>query len=81
MVAVIRPPIITIASGFCDSDPTPVEIAAGSNPMAAMAAVITTGRIRTLTPSRMASTNGSFSRIFLVEFRYQDHAILDTYTK
>lgn len=35
MVAVISPPIITIASGFWLSDPMPVDTAAGIKPIAA----------------------------------------------
>ncbi|MNI31889.1 hypothetical protein D3C73_857840 [compost metagenome] len=50
MVADISPPIMTIASGFCDSEPIPVESAAGNNPIEAINAVMTTGRVRDLTP-------------------------------
>ena len=53
MVAVTRPPIITMANGFWDSDPIPLEIAAGNNPIDAIKAVITTGRVLTLTPSKI----------------------------
>jgi len=35
-----------MARGFCVSEPIPVEIAAGSNPMAAIMAVVMTGRTR-----------------------------------
>ena len=48
MVAVIKPPIITIANGFWDSEPIPELNAAGNNPIDAINAVITTGRVRRL---------------------------------
>ena len=50
-VAENNPPMITTANGFCDSDPIPVETAAGNNPIAAMSAVMITGRVLTLTAS------------------------------
>ena len=40
------PPTITIANGFCESLPIPVEVAAGSRPMHATSAVIMMGRSR-----------------------------------
>lgn len=49
-VAVINPPIITIAKGFCDSEPIPVDKAAGINPMDAIKAVMITGRVLDFTP-------------------------------
>src|SRR5471030_142936 len=55
MVLVISPPITTMASGFDASDPIPFDIAAGSRPMAAIRAVMTTGRRRSATPSLIAS--------------------------
>ncbi len=50
MVAEISPPMITIASGFCDSEPIPVDSAAGRSPIEAINAVITTGLVRDFTP-------------------------------
>ena len=49
---------MTIASGRCDSEPIPWLIAAGNRPIAAIAAVIITGRIRDRTPSLVASCKG-----------------------
>jgi proline racemase len=51
IVALINPPITTVANGFCVSEPMPCESAAGSNPIAAIVAVMTTGRIRDMTPA------------------------------
>jgi hypothetical protein len=45
-VALIKPPITTMASGFCVSDPMPVEIAAGSKPTAAMRAIEPVQRVQ-----------------------------------
>ncbi|HWB25330.1 MAG TPA: hypothetical protein VG738_07610 [Chitinophagaceae bacterium] len=59
MVDVIKPPIATVAKGFCDSEPMPVEIAAGSKPIATINAVITTGLILETTPCKMASLIGN----------------------
>ncbi len=42
--------MMTIAKGFCDSEPIPVDNAAGNRPMEAIKAVITTGRVRDFTP-------------------------------
>ena len=53
-VAVTNPPITTIANGFEDSEPMPVETAAGSRPIAARAAVMVTGLIRAITPDLIA---------------------------
>jgi hypothetical protein len=60
MVELISPPITTIASGFCVSEPMPIEIAADNKPVAAIKAVITTGRILDLTPSCIACRSGIF---------------------
>ena len=57
MVDVTNPPITTMAKGFCVSLPTPVEIAAGNKPIAAIKAVITTGRTRDITPCNTAWCN------------------------
>ena len=54
VVAVSNPPITTIANGLDDSDPIPVDSAAGSKPIAAKAAVIVTGLILAMTPDLMA---------------------------
>lgn len=53
IIAQSIPPITTRASGRELSDPIPWETAAGNNPMAAIIAVIMTGRILLATPSRM----------------------------
>ena len=50
-VAVIKPPITTVAKGFCTSAPAPPENAIGRKPKAATLAVIKTGRKRILVPS------------------------------
>ena len=54
VVAVTNPPITTIASGLDDSEPIPVETAAGRSPIAARAAVMVTGLIRAITPDLIA---------------------------
>lgn len=64
IVAVIKPPIITIAKGFCDSEPIPVDIAAGNKPIAAIDAVITTGRMRVSTPTEILLLSGMRSLRF-----------------
>ena len=56
MVELISPPITTMASGFCVSLPMPFETAAGISPMAAIKAVITTGRTLDCTPCITART-------------------------
>lgn len=58
-VAVIKPPIITIANGFWDSDPIPVDNAAGISPIDAIKAVMITGRVLDFTPFKMASSRFS----------------------
>jgi len=60
MVAVIKPPITTLAKGRWVSEPIPVLIAAGNKPMAAIKAVITTGRILLFVPSRTEKGKSSF---------------------
>ena len=50
-MAVINPPITTVAKGFCTSAPAPVDNAIGINPKAATEAVINTGRKRIFVPS------------------------------
>ena len=49
-VAVINPPITTVASGRCTSAPAPLLNAIGKNPNEATAAVINTGRNRISVP-------------------------------
>jgi len=58
MVALINPPIMTIAKGFCVSEPIPVERAAGVKPIEAIIAVIKTGRVQAFMPSLIASCKG-----------------------
>ena len=66
-VALISPPTITMASGFCVSEPIPVEIAAGSKPNMAINAVITTGRTRLIAPALMDWLSGMcLSRFCLI---------------
>ena len=43
-VALIKPPITTVARGFCTSAPVPVASAIGTKPSEATRAVIATGR-------------------------------------
>ncbi len=62
-VAPSSPPIMTIASGRCDSEPIPWLMAAGISPIAAIEAVITTGRTRERTLSFTASGKRNLSRI------------------
>src|SRR4051794_30389740 len=50
-----KPATITMAKGFCVSDPMPVESAAGSNPRHATNAVIMIGRNRSNDASYVAS--------------------------
>ena len=49
------PPTMTSANGRCESEPTPVENAAGSRPSAATSAVIIIGRSRSSAASCVAS--------------------------
>ena len=63
MVAVIKPPMITIANGFCDSEPIPVEIAAGNSPIEAIRAVITTALVLAFTPVKIDSSRLNFALI------------------
>ena len=48
------PPITTLASGLELSDPIPCEMAAGNKPIAAINAVIITGRTFEFNPSLIA---------------------------
>ena len=54
-MAVINPPMTTVARGLCTSAPREVETAMGMNPKLATDAVIKTGRSRSDAPSRIAS--------------------------
>ena len=49
IVEVMRPPITTIARGLLRFTAMPVDMAAGNKPIAAMIAVITTGRTLEIT--------------------------------
>ena len=51
-VATNRPPITTVAKGFCTSAPEPLLKAMGKNPNDATNAVIKTGRNRILVPCK-----------------------------
>jgi hypothetical protein len=66
VVAVISPPITTIARGLEVSDPIPVEVAAGISPMAAIRAAIATGLILDMTPERIAISRGIRSARFFL---------------
>jgi hypothetical protein len=55
-VALINPPITTVAIGRCTSAPVPVASAIGTNPRDATSAVIATGRSRVSAPSCSASS-------------------------
>ena len=54
-VAVINPPITTVANGRCTSAPAPDEMAIGKNPKAAAAAVNNTGRSLSVVPFKISS--------------------------
>ena len=51
------PPITTVASGRCTSDPVPTLRAIGTNPRLATSAVARTGRRRCSAPSAIASSS------------------------
>ena len=70
----------TIASGFCVSLPMPLETAAGISPIAAINAVMTTGRTLDWTPSTDCPSGGFVVEI-LFEYGNQDHPILNTDSK
>lgn len=53
------PPMTTVASGLCTSEPVPVANAMGTNPRDATNAVISTGRKRAIEPLKIASCKGS----------------------
>ena len=52
------PPITTVASGRCTSEPSPTFSAIGTKPRLATRAVINTGLSRVNAPSRIASSSG-----------------------
>ena len=56
IVALINPPITTVANGRCTSAPALVEIAMGKNPKAAAEAVSKTGLKRSWVPRLMRSS-------------------------
>ena len=58
IVATIRPPMTTIASGFWTSAPRPVARAIGTKPIAGTMPVIRTARTRSRVPSTIASSTG-----------------------
>ena len=57
------------------------EIAAGNKPIAAIKAVITTGRTLEITPSQIASWKCIFFIEVFSENANEDYAILNTYAK
>src|SRR3546814_11119919 len=56
MVAVMRPPITVIASGFCTSAPVPCAMAIGTKPNDGTIAVISTERKRSIAPPSIAAS-------------------------
>ena len=64
IVAVISPPITTVASGLCTSAPTLVEIAIGRNPSAAAEAVSKTALKRSFDPCIISSSESSIPSCF-----------------
>jgi hypothetical protein len=62
------PPMTTLASGRELSDPMPWDMAAGNNPIAAIRAVIITGRILEFTPNFMALYNEADCPLILSRF-------------
>ena len=57
-VEVTSPPMTTTASGFWISEPGPLAVSIGTSPIAAMLAVISTGRSRRIAPSRTTWSSG-----------------------
>jgi hypothetical protein len=53
------PPITTVASGRCTSEPAPTLIAIGRKPSEATSAVISTGRRRPSAPSTIAASSAA----------------------
>jgi hypothetical protein len=66
-----KPATITIANGFCVSDPIPVDSAAGNKPTQATSAVMMMGRTRSKAASRVALVMSIPSRrsLFMYEIR------------
>lgn len=58
------PPTIIIASGFCTSEPMPVDSAAGNSPIDPISAIIIIGLMRLCTALDMASLSDVFFRRF-----------------
>ena len=69
----IIPPMTTVASGRCTSEPIPVLSAIGTKPSDATSAVVNTGRSLVSAPSIMAVSNATPSR--------RSSLIKDTITK
>jgi hypothetical protein len=67
----ISPPITTIASGRCISDPGPVANSSGTSPSAAIDAVSSTGRSRRCAPLTTTSEHVHAGRPQLVEIADQ----------
>ena len=65
-VAVSKPPMTTVAKGFCTSAPAPFENAIGKKPKLATVAVIKTGRNRKIVPCLMRSIGSLIELIFLI---------------
>ena len=64
IVAVIKPPITTVANGRCTSAPADDEIAIGKKPKAAAAAVKITGRNLSVVPLKINSSISSIPLFF-----------------
>jgi hypothetical protein len=73
-VAVIRPPMTTMASGRWISEPGPLANSSGTRPKAVMLAVISTGRSRRSAPSTTTPPSAA-ARQQLVEVAHQHHAV------
>src|ERR1700681_751426 len=58
----ISPATMTIANGFCVSDPMPVESTAGKRPRQATSAVVMMGRSLSSATSRVAVHTGRLTR-------------------
>src|ERR1700688_3652977 len=71
----ISPATMTIANGFCVSDPMPVESTAGKRPRQATSAVIMIGRNRSSEASRVAVRMSLFSRRSLLMYETRITAV------
>ena len=74
-VALTRPPMTTVASGFCTSAPVPVASAIGTKPSEATSAVMSTGRSRVSAPSQIASSRPQPLAAQLVDEGQHDEAV------